>query len=621
MLLLYYLFLHAYVSISYGLSSGDSPVLVTRLPDGVTISGSEPLRQIVATWDIYITLEPPPRPEDLEMRLDALSATFESIKSLETTGMTVDLTPFQLRRDHLKRIVMQKPPTPRTRRGLLDVGGTILHHVFGLATDAQLARYRAAMTEVAGRQEVISHAHNALASVVNQTRSYVRQMAVQFKHIRQQIIRLDTAVLTLSRAVQSNTKKLHLIAMKTNLDRYLDILELAASQYQEQVRLFEDQKSGLDHGLLSRNLLTEDQLYEILQSAAAQHKVINDVSWYYRFLSVTPLWRKQSSLLYKIELPLIAPRPYLMYSVLAHPVPLDNSTKFVTLQLEKMYAMDTVSGNLVAPSRCLGSGPILCVTGPEYSPSRMTCARGLLTNRPGLVSSCRATIQDLGPGPIITTIALNQYAIATQGESIMVRCPGAPAHHIQLSRGTHNVTCIRPCTLAGSGFQITCVDRLYLSRHYVMQAVRVTAHFNFTSRVNLEALQSALPRIQNLDTPMTDLPVDTILHPIPPVSQPLPPISHRPSLLTVINVICLAIIIATFSFVYLRWRFIHRRRQATLEPTLHAEALPLNGITSTPLNGNGQDAPHAQPQTTPNAPSCIWPVLPTVMNCANNNSS
>ena len=40
----------------------EPPLLVTALPDGVSISGSENLLQIVASWDIFVSLEPPPYP-------------------------------------------------------------------------------------------------------------------------------------------------------------------------------------------------------------------------------------------------------------------------------------------------------------------------------------------------------------------------------------------------------------------------------------------------------------------------------------------------------------------------------------------------------------------------------
>ena len=139
------------------------------------------------------------------------------------------------------------------------------------------------------------------------------------------------------------------MALLTDLDRYFDILDLAAQNYLDQVTLFNRQRSGLERKHLTRALLLEAQLKDILQKAAAQHKVVDNLAWYYQFLTVAPLWRKSSSLFCKIELPLMAPRPYLLYTLITHPVPLNGTDFSVLLQLESSYALDTVSGTLFVP--------------------------------------------------------------------------------------------------------------------------------------------------------------------------------------------------------------------------------------------------------------------------------
>ena len=164
------------------------------------------------------------------------------------------------------------------KRCLLDIGGTILHHLFGVATESQLARYKATILELNGRQEEIAHAYGTLSMVVNQTRTYVKQLAIQHRHLQDQVIKLDSAIITLGQAVNTNTKKLHQLALLTDLDRYFDILDLAAQHYLDQVTLFNRQRSGLERGHLTRALLPEDHLNDILQKAAAQHKVVDNLA-------------------------------------------------------------------------------------------------------------------------------------------------------------------------------------------------------------------------------------------------------------------------------------------------------------------------------------------------------
>ena len=593
-------------------------ITVKAMPDGVAISAAEDLRQIVASWDIFVTLQPPSPPTDLQSRLMDLEGTFRAIMSLDKVGINVDLMPFEIRVNRLKQVLDMVPVTDKTsrsKRGAVNILGTVAHHLFGLATDAQLRRYKSALDEVKGRQKDLMHAQVSLASVVNQTHVYLQQLLVQQQHLREQLLKLDTAVLTLGHSVQSNTKKLNMLNLVTSLDRYLDILTLAADHYQDQKHLFHQQRAGLEQGQLTRTLLTEVQLKEILDRAALQHSVITQVAWYYSSLAVTPIWRDTESLVYRIELPLISDRPYLSYEFAAFPVPLNNSTFQVTLQLEPMYAVGTVSGSIVAPYKCVGRNPRVCLTGAEYDSSKLQCARGLITNRPKLVQQCKVTVQDLGTGPIINTINLNQYAFATHGDTLEVRCPGEPSKQITLESGSYNISCIRPCTLAGKGFIINCVDRLYLARNYAFKAVLATALLNFTKALNFADVQTVLPQIESSLAPMPDVSVHSLFNPMPMIQFSDPPIRHNPSILTVINIGCLGFVLAALSAWYLRRRFRSRKGAATLHPNLdhRVEMLPLAAADGETAAQEAASAPNSHQVASPNAR--IWPVLPPVFNC------
>ena len=457
-----------------------SSILVTPLPDGISITGGEPLRQVVATWDIFVTLDPPPFPVELEQQVRELGFAIAGVEALKDRGINLNVAPQRLRRLRLRAILNEGTGRTRARRGLMDVGGSILHALFGVATSAQLGRFQAALNEIGAQQMRIAHAHNSLATIVNQTKYYLGQMAIQQQQLTAQVSRISGAIQKIVKQVDSQERRINQLELVANLDRYIDTLELAARQYVAQIALFHRQRAELEVGRLTRDLLSEDQLVEILSQATTQNKVIQSKEWFYQYIEVTPLWQDGKSLLYKVELPLIAPRPYLMYQILTHPVPISNSTYTVHVLLQPSYAIDTVSGNLFVPSRCIGHDPTVCRTGPEYGPSLMRCPRGLITNRPELINTCRVAIKDYTGESLVTMIDLNQYAIASRGESLTVRCSGHTEQHVNVPRGAHNITCLRPCTIVGAGWTITCIDRLYLARRYVMPAVQVTAHFNFS---------------------------------------------------------------------------------------------------------------------------------------------
>ena len=83
----------------------EPPLLITALPEGVSISGSEDLLQIVASWDIFVSLEPPPYPADLAERVADLESTFESVSKVSTLGVQMNLQPFKICRERLQQIL------------------------------------------------------------------------------------------------------------------------------------------------------------------------------------------------------------------------------------------------------------------------------------------------------------------------------------------------------------------------------------------------------------------------------------------------------------------------------------------------------------------------------------
>lgn len=490
----------------------------------------------------------------------------------------------------------------RTKRGLLDVGGTILNALFGVATTAQLTRFQAALTEVSQDQQDIRHAYHQLTTIVNQTRSFVQQLEIRHQQLHAHVTHLHRAITQVNKIVNDHERRLRRLELVSDLDRYMDTLDMATQNYAHQLTVFHQQRAELEQGQLTRDLLSEDQLKEILRQASTTHQVIGNLEWYYQFLTVAPIWQDTAHLLYKVEIPLVAPRPYIVYKVLSHPVPVSNSTLTIHMQVEDVYAIDTTSGNLFTPKFCVGHTPIVCQTGPEYGDTQKLCARGLLTDRPSLIKKCKINIRDYSGEPIIKTIDLNQYAISSLGEAIVVRCPGRPEAHYKLPRGALNVTCVAPCTITGQGWTITCIDRLYLARRYVMPAVRVMAHFNFSVLITPEKLHTALPDMVLADTSVPyETDISNLMYPTMPRTTIITTSSL--SLFTIINMACIFLLVVLATIIVLRRKYCKSKPQEVYDVT---EILPLSD--STPDSRTSQAPPIAT------APS-IWPVLPPLSQC------
>jgi hypothetical protein len=586
------------------LSAARDPLAITNLPDGIAISGGEQLRQITATWNIYVTLEPPPYPSEIADQLHGLQQQLDVLNNFENVHSNLQALAMRKRR----LLALIETQHERVKRGLIDIGGTILHGLFGVATNDQLKRFELALESVSSSADDIRHTQTALATIVNQTTAYVRKLAVHQNQILNQQATFKTAIKQLTDASSNQSKRIRRIELLTDLDRFIDVIELAVKQHVTQVQLYHKQRAEMEAGRLTRDLLPQHHLEDILSQASTSHHVIPSVEWYFQYLLILPMWQATGRLVYQVEIPLIAPRPYLMYTMTSLPVPLANNSYTAIIHLKHAYALDTVSGNLFIPTHCIGHNPVVCGAGPEFGPSMEKCARGLLTNRADFLQDCKATITPTSGHSTISTLATNQYALITQGETLAVRCPGAPEQHIPLDRGTYNLTCLSSCSLAGHGWVASCIKRVYVNRVITDNAALVVANFNLTARA---LLQEDLPQLNTPDLGPINLPsafdID-VMSLINPRSPSLPIYkSWRPSILSIINI---TLILTFWVFLALIYLFCRRRRSMHKynSPGPQSETLPITASEPTPA----VTFEMAQDQTSPQAR--IWPSL-SIANC------
>jgi hypothetical protein len=580
-----------------------SPVKITALPDGVSITGEEPLRQVVATWNIYMTLEAPPRPTELITQVRDLDNHIAAVGNLRHEGIVVDMAPFKAKQQRMLAL-LQEGSDRRVRRGLFDVGGMMLNSLFGVATSDQLNNLKATLTDLAGSQQEIAHSQQQLATFVNQTRKFVNKVALQQHEIEKQYALFGTALRAISTAMNQHAKAIHTIHLEVDLDRYMDVLQMAVDQYVDQMALHRRQRRELESGTLSRALLKAEDLRDILDQASTKYQVINSLEWYYSFLSVVPLWQNTDSLVFTVEIPLVASRPYLYYNIMTHPVPLANDSYAVALKLEKHYALDTTTGNLFVPHKCIGVAPLVCLSSAEYDSTAHRCARGILTNRQDLVEQCQVTVSQYTGESIIKMIGTNQYALATQGETMVMRCPGTPESHVTLPRGCHNVTCLMPCRLSGSNWHISCIDVTYITRVYRMPRLMISKHFGFSTNSSFSnshdaTLVNALSDIENINNAAPlELEVMSL------ISSPRAPRKSKSglkiSVMSIVNISLILLFWVVLGVFYLLWR--RELLKVKARHRQQPEEVPLRITAPVSEDQPSRQTPEIQTQN-------IWPVI------------
>ena len=162
--------LTVWIATTYAMTQ--SPITLTKLPDGVSITGGQRLHQITATWAVYVTLAPPPYPAALADQVATLNNTFDALMTASKRSIPLDLHAQHIRAQRLQQIMGTQVQGKRFKRGLIDLGGNILNALFGVAIKAHLKCFEHALVEIGSEQNIITHAHKSLASIVNQTRIY-----------------------------------------------------------------------------------------------------------------------------------------------------------------------------------------------------------------------------------------------------------------------------------------------------------------------------------------------------------------------------------------------------------------------------------------------------------------
>ena len=598
-------------------TANEPPITIEPLPDGVSVRGGEQLKVIDAAWHVYVTLEQPTLPDTITQRILDLQITFTSLEKFYGTAIKLDSQYFK-RSVLLNKLNVVPVASPtevplnishthkhgkhhrRTKRGLLNVGGKVLNWLFGVATTEQLDRYKHTLAEVVGNQKSIAHAFNSMATLVNQTKTFVENLAIRQEELHQHITKLNEALLYVKTIVNVNSKLIARVQMLVELDRYIEVLQITVDTHILHLSLFKRQQLELSMGQLTRDLLQETQLQEIISQAAGNYNVINDLQWYYQFISVTPLIDPDSNqLLYKLELPLLADTHHLLFNIFTHPVPVSNSSYKIMLDVDPIYALNTANGYLSAPQGCMGHNPLVCQPLVEYAPDTYTCARALITNQPKLATSCKVKITKHIPHPEVTRLDINQYVFTTWGSQLITRCPGQPPIYNVLRPGAYNLSCNLPCSINSGAWSIKCVDQKQLHRRYSLKQITIPSHFNFSSQLNATLLENNLPDLKlssNL-TPITSSISQIVL----PHLNPKFTLDTHMDLVGLVSLVLIALIFIIIAILAIKSKMMGTSLASMARSHIHEQFMPL--ISSPSHN----DTRYCQPT----APATrLWPALP-----------
>ena len=433
----------------------------TPMEDGLLVTGRTSLRAQAASWRVVVVVHTSLDLSIILRELKTLEAAVSSISPGRVSELALQDWSGRFKK---LRVALNTPRAEernperdlwrrRSRRGLLDAVGTLASFAFGVATEQEVMEVQEAVDKTRKQGRAVAHLVTELTSVVNGSRELIRENRRRLNEVATLVGQLADTENTTRRLLK------HAYNMQTqqNIDRVLEHIEREYAEYRERERQQARQKTALEMGRLTEDLLSLPTLIDILRRATQEDVVpVEPAEWYYQHTRIIPLWGDGTdSLVFKVELPLVRPVPYLGYKIRTYEVPYANSTTTVRLQAEGRYGLDTQTGAMFNPKICAGTNPQVCQAGPLYSSGGLDCARAVISAR-DTRKVCRVQVvtrPDDSP-QILTTEEPNRFVLLTWGETLTEHCTGRAERTYTLRRGTYSVTIQGGCILKSRAWSV-----------------------------------------------------------------------------------------------------------------------------------------------------------------------
>ena len=470
------------------------------IADGLLVSGgtlTTAVRSLQSKWTLHVIIGKSAVENTLDTQISRVHNLISNYPSTRRSDRSTS-SYWQQRLHFLRPIApLTVSSRERNRRGFFDLGGQMLHQVFGVATSEQIETSRKMIQLVRASNKQILHQSNKMVTVINQT---YHEIILHQEHI----VKVEKAISELYVHVQSWIA-LHNVALEKiraglRIDRCLSLLESAHFAWTKQRTRFIAQRLALESGRLSETLLPTEELLEILRHSHTRGFYTPNLGWFYEFVTVTPLWKNENELIYVANLPLSGHTMYLRYHIKTFPFLHTPSKTFLQMQMPGNVAYDTTDGLVFKPYRCMGRNPEICYTGPIYAKTHFSCLHGVLTNNAALRDTCTLTIhRNKMLQESVREISTNEFIIVSNGAILDLFCEGKPSKTVRLPIGTSKVHLSPHCRLSTKQWMINGIMSYDMNLTLTSPAVRVIA-FNWTNFISSKTIHAhlALKKWQDL---------------------------------------------------------------------------------------------------------------------------
>ena len=363
----------------------------------------------------------------------------------------------------------------RVRRGLLDIVGEAGKALFGVATQRDVSDICRSVKQAEKDTAIVYHRMDKMLSVINQTRKYVRENRKDIEQLQQHQQALQTRLLEYGDHLSQLDIQVDRLTVARLIDNLIAQLELIAEEFQQQWRIFRQQKHELERGWLTESTLAPTELESMLRKLRSQGYYTPRAEWYYENLQLTPSWSSDSRLTFKVDIPAAGLTEYLKYGLLYFLVlAKDNFIRKVNAL--NSVAINTESGSMISSMTCFGEEPEMCLPSKEVIVH--TCEYGLLTN--GDVKDCPIEIFQKTRSSDIVRVDTDSFIVSPYEElHITKRCRGLEPLTLVISKPT-KISLIGDCTLETPDWRVSGISRGQDTLRYDSQVLTFNRTLNFT---------------------------------------------------------------------------------------------------------------------------------------------
>ena len=478
--------------------------------DGVLIHEEGSTKIIEAMWTTLVVINPP---NELPMQ-----AWVEEVrKGIQTVGSHVSAEDQRMWEARLQVLVhkglvtntlLDRPMRSlhsrpkRIRRAPFGFVGETSKYFFGTATTEDISELRRTVRQAVQKAAVIYHRTEAMVSVVNQTRRFVKENREDILDLQRHQATLRDQLHDYGEHLSELGKSVNRLVVARTIDGTISQLELLHSDARRQENAFMQQKHELERGWLTENTLATSELETILRKIRNAGFVTPIPEWYYENLHIKPLWSEEDKLVFRVDIPAAGRTHYLQYGLNYFPVPVDNVYIRTIKGLDRI-AVNTNTGSAFYPRDCYGTLPRMCM--PSKEVLTPTCEYGLVTN--GSLNACNVEIAKKNVTSDIFPLTLGNFVVTPfEKLSVTLRCQGQTAETREIARPTE-ITVGGNCKLETKDWIISGTKQG--ASKIVRKSKRVlfnrTMNFTMPSEITLSKLEPFKYK-ERVEIPLAEIP-------------------------------------------------------------------------------------------------------------------